>query len=374
MPRLGWTKGEFVSPRFINSLTGIRAVAALWVLFGHYSNYLLDDFGVPVGTIFQPIFDSAWVGVDLFFVLSGFIIAHTYLDEFKANKFKSSSNFWWKRISRLYPVYLLTTLATTLLFLVAISIGYKFNHGSGEVLTWGVFVTNILGVQEWIGYPSINQPSWSVSAEFFAYLIFPVLAVLFLRVNNRVVLLSLGLACVGFLFFESAITFVSPRIWQVVFEFSLGALVYKGTRGGWLGSISFRSANAVRPACWVLAIVLLYFAGLNHSEWHAPLALVFAILIWLYSLPGEQKSVLATPVFITLGLWSYSLYLVHMIVKNVITAIGVPVSSSAFVNALIFLGLLALPIGVSGLTYRFVEVPGRNILNRHPWLRKTKQI
>lgn len=371
MLALSWNKikGIFVQTKLILSLTGIRAVAALWVVFGHFSSYLLEDFGVARDTLFQPFFDSAWAGVDLFFVLSGFIIALTYSEDFHLRGFRASSHFWWKRIARLYPVYLLTTLVATVFYLIAFASGHEFNHESESNLDWTTFIANILGVQEWFSLTSLDGPAWSVSAEFFAYLIFPVIAITILKVDSKAFLLGAAGLCFFALFVQDSVAFLNPRIIQIVLEFLLGALIYRATLGIELAAVPHWLALVLRSFFWIVAIVLLYFSGLNKAEWHAPLAITFVALIWLYSLKSAEKSMLATPVFVTLGLWSYSLYLIHRLVQNLTSGIGVPISDSFWVNSLIFMTLIAIPLALAGLCYRIVEEPCRRYLNRRPWFR-----
>jgi len=286
---------------FIRSLTGIRAVAALWVLLGHYSSYLNENFGLDRATPLQPLIGSAWAGVDLFFVLSGFIITHTYLNNFIHSGLSESPHFWWKRISRLYPVYLTTTLVAACFYLVATITGHNFRNESAANLSPGVFVANILGVQQWLGLPSLDGPAWSVSAEIFAYSIFPLIALSLLRIESRPLLICFAIFAVALLLVDTSRTPINPRIWQVTFEFTLGALIYKASRGvDFKHAIHF--ATPLRTALWLASVTIIYAAGGHSAEWHAPLAAAFSLLILLYSLDGQERSPLASKTFITLGL------------------------------------------------------------------------
>ena len=354
---------------FIKSLTGIRAIAALWVLVGHYSSYLNENFGLSRTTPLQPLIGSAWAGVDLFFVLSGFIITHTYLHNFNRRGLSESPRFWWKRIARLYPVYLTMTLVATCFYLIAVMTGHHFRNESAVNLSPTVFVANIFGVQQWLGLPSLDGPAWSVSAEIFAYLMFPLIALSLLRIESRPLLVCFTIFAAALLLVDTSRTPINPRIWQVTFEFTLGALIYKASRGVDF-KYAIRFATPLRATLWFASLTIIYAAGVHAAEWHAPLAAAFALLILLYSLDGQERSPLAGKTFFTLGLWSYSLYLVHRLLQNVTSGIGVPTSSHFAFNALIFMILLLIPIGLSGLTYTYIEEPSRKYLNERPWLRR----
>ena len=96
-------------PADLKSLTGLRIVAAGWVLVYHFRNRLGLDLE-QVGMI-----DKGYLGVDLFFILSGFILSHVYVRAWAEGRFPYSS-FLWARLARLYPVHLLTLGATIMLW------------------------------------------------------------------------------------------------------------------------------------------------------------------------------------------------------------------------------------------------------------------
>jgi peptidoglycan/LPS O-acetylase OafA/YrhL len=91
---------------FIRQLTGIRFVAAAWVLLYHLQGPLnnLGLLGIPV---FDDVLRVGRLGVDLFFALSGFILTHTYLTRLGPKlKGRATVDFWWLRLARVYPVHL----------------------------------------------------------------------------------------------------------------------------------------------------------------------------------------------------------------------------------------------------------------------------
>lgn len=147
--------------RDIKALTGLRGYAALMVCLHHY-NYR------KTGTWFYDLVAKGDWGVIVFFVLSGFILAYVYQDWFRRGWNRAEYlRFLRLRIARIYPLHLLTLL----LWLLMIMRGRILQGENDTTYTFGL---NILLVHAWGFTPSIswNQPSWSISSEFFCYLLF----------------------------------------------------------------------------------------------------------------------------------------------------------------------------------------------------------
>ena len=144
------------SPRHdIAPLTGLRFVAAMVVVLHHYP--------VPgVSGTLQTMLQSGYYGVTLFFVLSGFVLAITYLDAFKHAPIATLGTFAVARFARIYPVYLLILL-------------YVWLRAGAT----GPIVSHALLLQAWsadAGHAfALNGPGWSLSVEAFLYACFPLL-------------------------------------------------------------------------------------------------------------------------------------------------------------------------------------------------------
>ena len=151
----------------IGTLTGLRGVAAAIVMLFHFVN--VD----PYFQRFLPnLVKRGYLGVDLFFVLSGFVMALTYGELFKhkfcAVDFKT---FMMKRVARVYPLYLVITIVFALKYL------YNF---SDDTIYRQYHVVDFIGclllLQAWgLGLFFPAGATWSLSAEFLAYLLFPIL-------------------------------------------------------------------------------------------------------------------------------------------------------------------------------------------------------
>jgi len=170
---------------FIRQLTGIRLIAAVWVLLYH-SQGPLDTIGLMSIPILPDFIRIGRLGVDLFFALSGFILAHTYLNSLGEQlKAKKSIRFWWLRLARIYPVHLVMLFVAGFAIVAqSIVTGEELNR---SWLTPWDFIKNLLLIQEWGGDPQRgwNFVAWSLSMEWLAYLLFPFMALVLWRMHKH---------------------------------------------------------------------------------------------------------------------------------------------------------------------------------------------
>jgi peptidoglycan/LPS O-acetylase OafA/YrhL len=145
----------------IKALTGLRGIAACFVALYHFGHHITEPH-------VHWAIHKGYLSVDVFFVLSGFVMALTYerifAEGITANKW---GRFLWLRVARIWPLYVCAVVAG----LFAIT-------AAGETVSGSTTIANIFMVQGWGIANSINPPLWSVSVEFVAYLIFPVLLAL----------------------------------------------------------------------------------------------------------------------------------------------------------------------------------------------------
>ncbi|MDE2575036.1 MAG: acyltransferase [Rhodospirillales bacterium] len=140
-------------------LTGLRGVGAMWV-FIYHAQVVQNN----------PLFDAGYMGVDVFFILSGFVLSHAYsMQGWSSNGYLY---FFRARMARLYPMHLTALILLLVLVLLWPHFTAPFAPGkfSGSELAASIFL-----VQSWgFGNPDPwNGPAWSLSAEMFASLIFP---------------------------------------------------------------------------------------------------------------------------------------------------------------------------------------------------------
>jgi peptidoglycan/LPS O-acetylase OafA/YrhL len=157
--------------REMTDLTVCRAFLAGWVFLYHVDLYA--QFAQHLGP-FAGLVRHGYMGVDGFFILSGLILPRVHR-EFMASPFRGAWRFWGKRLARLYPVHLVTIL----ILLAVVGVGTGMGMAPRDPARFGhlALLQNLLLLQGWGFGPhwTWNYPSWSISAEWAGYLLFPIL-------------------------------------------------------------------------------------------------------------------------------------------------------------------------------------------------------
>jgi peptidoglycan/LPS O-acetylase OafA/YrhL len=340
----------------LNRLTGVRAVAAILVVFYHFG----DSFSLlfPAFGLFRPIYKSGDMGVDLFFILSGFILSLNYLDGFRVISAYSYSKFLRARLARIYPVHLFTLLLLTAFVLLARGASVNLNTAHYSGFTW---VTNALLVDMWPGFNrglSWNFPSWSISCEWFAYLLFPLFAFRIGSTKRPYIWFTLCLLLYAVPCFYGIE--VHPTRWsmlRIVSEFFAGCFLFQIQRLGW---------KCPLPA-WIsgLASVSICAVGTYLGTNRALSLPFFALLIW--ALADNSEGWLAGSVAVYWGQVSYSLYMTNGLCEIFLNR-ALPAANFVSASPLIRSGIVAAYLFVVGLAavlaFHYVETPARRWLNR----------
>lgn len=193
----------------IKALTGLRAVAATWVVLYHFQSQLWPMTDQVPGL--TPVINAGWTGVELFFVLSGFVIARSYLDECGSRwSTRGAARFLFNRFARVWPAYAVVTLLAASCIAAAQLAGLRTDVvGPHPRLDVWELVQQLTMTQMWDRDTLVGSswltPGWSISAEWLAYIFFPVLALLIrpLRRLHPTVTLSLAVAVMAPLFLRS---------------------------------------------------------------------------------------------------------------------------------------------------------------------------
>ena len=171
----------------IRALTGIRGVAAVWVVIYHMTRLNHDNVSGPFGAFVE----RGYLAIDLFFVLSGFVMSssswHLFAPGYGVRHY---ATFMLRRIARIYPLYLAVTLLVAALTLSGISRDVPI-YDLGFRLA-----VNLTMIQAWGVGESLNGPAWSISTEFAAYLVFPWLLSAVIR-SSKLVAVTIALLCLG---------------------------------------------------------------------------------------------------------------------------------------------------------------------------------
>lgn len=355
----------------IVSLEGGRGIAALIVSLYH----------LGIGMQFSLI-RNGYLFVDLFFVLSGFVIAAAYSE--KLNDMADVRVFVIRRVGRLLPLLLFSTVA-----FLAIQNGLVFAkraaalHGYAAVLNspgdMGYFIpspgelVSVLTMTHGLGifdHLILNTPSWSISTEFYTYLLFAAVALMTPRRHRPtvyVVLLAVGMA-VSFWASSTVHGCLSqggclsltydygyPRS---VFSFFLGALTWLASR---------RTLTTTKPlqGIGLVALTLLFWFvdAVPALAFGFPFAFALLILSCCRD-AGPLAQVLQSRPFAALGTRSYSIYLLHMPLVLIFGNLAKRASTWQGSVAVMF-AFAATLVVLSGWTYRWIEDPFRQRFNRY---------
>ena len=362
------------------ALDGWRGVCALLVAAHH----------IEVHGFFywQPLIRNAWLFVDFFFVLSGFVIAHAYGGHLE--KGLEIKAFVIRRFGRLWPLHAAMLLALIGLELAHVIIAH-WHPIAGEraaftadrspfaILT-NLFLVQALGLHP---YETWNGPAWSISTEFYTYLIFA--GVCFLAPRFRT-LLSLLLAGLGIVLLARFSRYGMREtfdwgIARCVYGFFTGVLTYEIWKRG-AGKIP---GGTLMEAAMLAAVVafLPFVPGHFALEYFAPLLFAAAVLIFAGERGAVSRALVSRPAA-ALGRWSYSLYMVHTLVLAVLFSAvhagelvfhrrwlidlsdgrAILELGSPAADDLLMLLYLAAVVALAALTWRMIERPGQRVFNR----------
>ncbi len=351
--------------REIKALTSLRGIAAMAVVLQHFSATAQFD---AEGWI-PSLVPHGYMAVDFFFVLSGFIMSYTYLAGFETLGMRAYGPFLWKRVARIFPLGIAITLI--LLFLGAIA-GYWDRpwmfvnwHATTDGLTKPVLI-NLLHLQGFFNKYNLNDPSWSISVELAAYLVFPILIFLLFKAPRFVAVLY-AVAGFGVLLMIASFSpewglgyrWVPFDLFRCLAEFGFGMMVYRAfSQPSPLRAIGEdRWTWAVSAACVLCFLVRVDLLA----------ALLFPFVVLAYALNrGSPSRVLSSSIPYFLGTISFSIYLVHHMFRlpELMLVQALHPGKLPLMGALLFAAagsLSVLPFAT--LAYFGIERPGRLALN-----------
>ena len=352
--------------REILSLTALRGIAALWVLVFHLRREIRAYFP-DLFEAFEWLIRSGYLGVDLFFVLSGYVITMNYGDRLARLNRHAYVNFVLKRLARIYPVYLFGMGLAVITFIQGKLMGYRLEP---EEWTASGFVQSLFMVQGWT-YPigrHWNIIGWSVSVEWLAYLLFPAFAWLSFRVKNQRTV-ALVLLLLVHLAYALQVSDLPDRMGM---DFGLVRLGLGFTSGTLLWRIreSEERGHVAWSLCGIALVALCGKACFESSEadlepliW-APLALTLCI----YFIARGADGPLAWVPLIHMGHISYALYVVHGRVFTFARQ-AFPIKEFRYNPMLVKLvyvgGLIVIAVLLGHLVHTHIEKPARRrILER----------
>jgi len=363
---------EAPRPR-LPTLTSLRFFAASHVFCFH-----LLAFKIVTGrSVFAAVASIGYVGVSLFFVLSGFILVYTY-----AGRDVKAGEFWRARFARIYPAYVFSLLVTLPWFLYAVF------HAHWQVVPWPVahlklaMLLQIALLHAWVPPAALvwNAVSWSLSVEAFFYLLFPYLLKWFARVSC-VCLIVLGvLFWVATLAITGAYTILNPdglsqinsdsynAFWLSVVKFNPLVRLPEFLIGITCGFHFLRARANPKSALPLVCSGLLGFAVVIYFSDRVPypmlhtslLAPAFALIIYGLALQPTLPATLTLRPMVLLGDASYSFYLLHTFLLWICFS-DLNLGFRQWGIGGVFL-CFAIICGLSILIYLFLEQPMRRRL------------
>ncbi|AQR63515.1 acyltransferase [Brevundimonas sp. LM2] len=351
------------SPRRFEALDSLRGLCAVLVVMFH----------MPIASHWRDwgLVQHGYLFVDYFFVLSGFVIAHAYAGRLATPR--DGGRFMVRRLGRVWPLHAL---------MLALFVGLElarlwFNVDSAPPFTRDrsveAIVTNLLLVQAWHVHPYLtwNGPAWTLSAEVACYAVF---AGLVLVAPRRFRGIGAVLAVIG-----AILVLAYARRWmnttydlavpRAVYGFFLGCLL----QGVWtrIPRLKGHAATALEVAA-VLAIC--GFIGWVTGPVTVLVSLLFLGVVWVFA--GEDGALsrwLDHPALVTLGRWSFAIYMVHMFVLTVLMIAAHKVGwvpggrridfGSVWINDLFALGLFGLILVLAVAAHRLVETPAQRVID-----------
>ena len=333
-------------------IDGLRAVAVVIVILFH--------FGVPG-------FAGGFVGVDIFFVISGYLITQILVLGLAGSQF-SLRIFYERRVRRLVPA-LLTVIAAVMLWSFIFQSPFSARDTSQSVFASTVFLSNILYLIESTNYFAVESGlkpllhTWSLSLEWQYYMVFPIFIILTWRLNKK--LLLPAMVCI--LAISSAFAFEIDDNNQVWAYYSLHYRAWEFVAGSIAVLIKPYIDQSRISALWrdgllILGLILICWSVSQYNNttpfpgWHATVPVLGAFLFLSFAdRKTEEAWVLTTSVFIFMGRISYSLYLWHLPVYVAFNHhLSPPLS-------ILELGLsLVLTFTLAIITWHFIEVPARS--------------
>jgi peptidoglycan/LPS O-acetylase OafA/YrhL len=320
-----------------------------------------------------------YLWVDLFFVLSGYLMALNYGGLF-ANGFSglSFARFLLRRLARIYPLYAVL-LGAQIAYTLAVN-GHFHQSDSWAAVALPDpardIAANFLLVQSLGISPSVINQAWSISTEFAAYLCFPVFAGVVLSGARRALVATAILAVL--LLATAAVTIAHDGVYH---SGSLDA--YDGTHfapllrclGGFLlGMLAFRFGSSplltrliARDAVGSLILFAVAVALAVGAPDLVVVGLFPAVVLCLAKNLGAPAAIFSNSAIYALGLWSYAIYLLHPLLQRPRDMAGGFLLShlpSSLAEIMASLGVVVLLLIISRAAYHGIEVPGRRAVQK----------
>lgn len=339
-----------------SDIDGLRALAVIAVIAFHS--------GISA-------FSGGYVGVDVFFVISGYLIT-TLLYKDVSNETFSFVNFYTRRAARLLPALLLTLFFVFSFGFIFYNINAFDNLGK-EIFFSSLGAANILFAQgiNYFTRDEAFQPLihlWSLGVEEQFYLIWPVVFLITLKTSKKLLIpVTAIIFSMSFYFSVNAVQDNSAKAYFLIhyraFELLIGAItaIYVQEKGTKELSDTIKTAFSLSGASLIIASTLILDKNSSFPGHNALWPCLGTALIILSNNKGPVSKLLSSKIFVWIGLISYPLYLFHQPLISFIKFFDWKLSPSE-----LFFTVTPISVAASWLTYKFVERPIRGFVKYHP--------
>jgi peptidoglycan/LPS O-acetylase OafA/YrhL len=383
-----------ITNKYLTNLTPLRGIAALLTVVFHVDIILSIFFGGGlVDSKKTFLLSHMYVMVDFFFVLSGFILCYVYAQNFKDSVYRQSfKKFTIARFARVYPLHLFSLLLTTLFLFLLHQWRAEVSPAIDVENSFYSFITNLfllqsMNLHEWFTF---THASWSISTEWWMYMLFPFLVAPFIKLSKfgRLVIFALciaGYLLIGYILVPlvtvpEALSFLRPSgaqpfnlnvayqygFFRCLFGFVIGMTIYFGYKENWAKQLF---ASGYTFLSLLLGLMLCLHFGV--PDIFTVLFFPFILLSAAYG-NKNMNAILTTKPLQRLGDWSFSIYLLHQpfLYQGAIffgnpdkTGIMIP-KLNMITSWLICIIFIIFILFLSYLSYSFIELPVRNLINK----------
>jgi peptidoglycan/LPS O-acetylase OafA/YrhL len=337
------------------ALTGLRGLAALAVLLFH-SSFLpfVHANGSPAA-----IWGRGYLAVDLFFFLSGFVLTHVYGSRLGEEwSWQAFGKFLWARFCRIYPASLFATAVFTF------ALG-RFVFPDGVALKENLIASLLLIQVPLLDKVMLNPPSWSISAELYAYLLFPFIVPVILRMRGRVaavlgITLLVGIAIDHIVFGHREQASGWGALIRSLPEFTAGVFAYRAYSQRLFLDFWERDATLLGVTAMIAAACI---AGASDG---LLVMLLLALLVAAVCNSGRMTGFLNAAPLRWLGEVSYSVYIFQALPLTLMLMASGLLAAHGFSGFELQLIGVLLALGSGVLVHRCIDLPARAALRRLP--------
>ena len=338
-------------------IDGLRFVAVMSVVFYHAKIYINNFL----------IFEGGYIGVDIFFVISGYLISFIILTELKKKSKFNFLNFYDKRIRRIIPALLVVMIVSFPFAWLYLLPGAFIEYSKSILYSLGfssnfffLYTGQLYGADSSLLKPFLH--TWSLSVEEQFYILYPLFLYLIYKFFRKFIFVILTIVFFLSLFLAEWLSNFHPKINFYVFPTRAWELI----AGALLAYLEVFNKKKIilkkfHNLLLFLSFVILFFSLMFFDEntKHPSLITLLPVIATCVIISiGNNKNLfiklLSNKIFVGIGLISYSLYLWHFPIFSFARIIGLEEN-----NVLLKIGLIFLSIFLSAITYFFIEQPAR---------------